>query len=136
MSRTYSTANLSDLRLAAQAIAHDLPERCVILLSGPMAAGKTTFVRMIVEHMGGQAEASSPTFAIHQSYVTEKKLIDHFDLYRLETPEEVETSGLWDLLAQAEPRWIFIEWPERIDAQWISWPKTTCVFQVGAIRLT
>ena len=94
----------------------------LILLSGPMGAGKTEFVKTISKKMG-LSEVSSPTFAIHQNYRSSRYNIQHVDLYRLETEDEVESSGFWDLFAENDGM-IVVEWPERvpIDHFPLNWP--------------
>ena len=69
-----------------------------MLLSGPLGAGKTAFVRGLAEALGGDpAAVSSPTFTIVQEY-SGRVLLEHIDLYRL-TPVEVDDLGLDDLMA-------------------------------------
>ena len=86
--------------------------RRAILLSGPMGAGKTTFVREFTRALGSEDEASSPTYALHHRYVTAQGPVDHFDLFRLEDAEALESAGFWDLLADSSLA--LIEWPERL----------------------
>ena len=81
----------------------------VVLIDGPLGAGKTAFVRGMAEGLGGDpAEVSSPTFTILQQYRA-RPVLYHADLYRL-TPAEVadlglEETGLDGVLA--------VEWPDR-----------------------
>lgn len=119
--QVWPKSTLPELRAAAQDIARLLPPRCTVLLDGEMGVGKTTFVRMLAEACGNN-EASSPTFAIHQTYlVSGNGRIEHFDLYRLNGEDEIETSGLWDVLAsEHSQQWVLIEWPQRIDPSWLS----------------
>lgn len=107
--------------------------RVAILLSGPMGVGKTELSRAIAGHAIGSCEAaddpSSPTFAIHNRYRLGEKLIDHFDLYRIEGEEDLESTGFWDLMAEAGDRLALIEWPERfawqdLPADWAVWRAT------------
>lgn len=83
-----------------------------VLLKGDLAAGKTTFVQKFCESYNLKG-ATSPTFSLHQVYQNEKIKIDHFDLYRLATTDEMETSGLWEVLSGLAGL-VFIEWPSRI----------------------
>lgn len=93
------------------------PKTC-FLLKGDLAAGKTTFVSQFAEsyQMTGVA---SPTFALHHVYSSRDLTIDHFDLYRTQNSEEVDTSGVWEVLAKPK-NLVFIEWPERIDSDDVS----------------
>lgn len=105
-------ANLEDLRHWADEIAKTFKNKQIVLLSGPMGAGKTQLVKFFVQSYGGQ-EVSSPTFSIHHHYHTPRGPIEHFDLYRLENEDELESTGFWDFFANGEGL-IFIEWAERI----------------------
>lgn len=63
----------------------------IIGLCGDLGAGKTTFTRGLFEGLGGHEEiVHSPTFTLLQQYPTPKGLIHHFDLYRLEKPQDFE----------------------------------------------
>ena len=93
-------------------IKNQLSLRVCILLQGDLAAGKTTFVQRFCQTYNITGVVS-PTFSLHQVYQNEKIKIDHFDLYRLSASEEIETSGIWDVLAEPAGL-VFIEWPGRI----------------------
>jgi len=81
----------------------------VVLLSGGLGAGKTAFVRGLVQGLGGnQDQVSSPTFTIIQEYDA-RVPVHHVDLYRL-TPVETDDLGLDELMSGAV---LAIEWPER-----------------------
>lgn len=85
----------------------------IILLSGDLASGKTTWVSQFCREMGLEY-VQSPTYAIHQRYQNREISIDHFDLYRLETEDELQAAGLYDLLDEPAD-YKMIEWPERIN---------------------
>ena len=86
----------------------------VICLKGPLGAGKTTLVRACLEHLvGSPVDVVSPTFTLCQQYDTPRGLVYHYDLYRLEQPEELEELGLIDFLSESIS---FIEWPEVAEA--------------------
>jgi tRNA threonylcarbamoyladenosine biosynthesis protein TsaE len=81
----------------------------VVLLEGPLGAGKTAFARGLAEGLGCDGEdVSSPTFTIVQEYRGRLRL-QHVDLYRL-GPEEVDDLALEDLL---EGSVMAVEWPDR-----------------------
>jgi tRNA threonylcarbamoyladenosine biosynthesis protein TsaE len=84
---------------------------CVVALSGPLGAGKTTLVRAILRARGHTGVVRSPTYSLVESYAVPGVMIHHFDLYRLADPGELEYTGLRDLLAPAAA--CLIEWPER-----------------------
>ena len=91
----------------------------VIALEGGLGAGKTTLARGILEALGLQEEAPSPSFAIVQPYdIPDVRLpVAHVDLYRLDGPEEVEELGLDDYLADSL---LIVEWPDRLGEE--AWP--------------
>ena len=85
----------------------------VIGLSGPLGAGKTTLARGLIATLTGVKEAPSPTFALVETYETPTFSLWHFDLYRLEKPEEAWELGLEEAFGSGAA---LIEWPERIAA--------------------
>jgi tRNA threonylcarbamoyladenosine biosynthesis protein TsaE len=94
-------------RLAAVAAPGD-----VLALRGDLGSGKTSFARAFIRALGDpQEEVPSPTFSLVQTYDTTRGTIWHFDLYRLQRPEEVLELGLEDALADGI---VLIEWPDRL----------------------
>ena len=91
----------------------------VIALEGGLGAGKTTLARGILEGLGLEGEAPSPSFAIVQPYdVPEVKLpVAHVDLYRLDHAEEAEELALDDYLMDSL---LIVEWPDRLGPD--AWP--------------
>lgn len=85
----------------------------VITLEGGLGAGKTTLARGLLEALGLEGEAPSPSFAIVQPYdVPEVRLpVAHVDLYRLDGPDELEELALGDYLMDSL---LIIEWPDRL----------------------
>lgn len=84
----------------------------VITLKGALGAGKTTFARGFIQRLAGiDEEVVSPTFTLVQTYETQRGIIWHFDLYRLEVPDDVLELGLEDAQAGGIT---LIEWPERL----------------------
>lgn len=116
---TVQFKSLSETKKWVVEFAKTLRRGDLLLLRGPMGAGKTQVVRWLVEALGGDA-VSSPTFAIHQSYTTSSFTVDHMDLYRLESRVEFDSAGLWDFVNDFETV-LVIEWPERVPSEW--WPK-------------
>ena len=83
----------------------------VIGLRGELGAGKTTLVRGFLRALGVPGTVRSPTFTLLESYSAGPLEIAHLDLYRLQSPQEIEALGVRELL---EPGRVFlIEWPER-----------------------
>jgi tRNA threonylcarbamoyladenosine biosynthesis protein TsaE len=85
----------------------------VILFEGEMGAGKTTFIKVLVEEMGTQDEISSPTFSIVNEYDTEHGKVYHFDMYRIKSEEEAMDFGIEEYLYSG--KYCFIEWPSKVE---------------------
>lgn len=85
----------------------------VLCLSGDLGAGKTTLARGLIKTAAGAAEAPSPTYTFVETYETDRFMLWHFDLYRLERPEDVWELGFEEALEDGA---VLIEWPERIGA--------------------
>ncbi|MHA6698134.1 tRNA (adenosine(37)-N6)-threonylcarbamoyltransferase complex ATPase subunit type 1 TsaE [Chryseobacterium sp. A301] len=83
----------------------------VLLLKGNLGAGKTTFTKELVRQLGSPDSVSSPTYALVNTYQGSKLKIYHFDLYRLQSKEEVYDIGIEDYLEQPNTLCI-VEWPE------------------------
>lgn len=83
----------------------------IVYLKGPLGAGKTTWVRGFLHQMGHVGAVKSPTFTLVEPYAFGAQEVFHFDLYRLESPEEVEYIGLREYL---HPKaFCMFEWPEK-----------------------
>ena len=85
----------------------------VVGLKGELGAGKTTLARAILRAAAEDARliVPSPTFTLVEVYETPRGSFWHFDLYRLETPDQVFELGWEEALAEGIS---IIEWPERL----------------------
>jgi tRNA threonylcarbamoyladenosine biosynthesis protein TsaE len=85
----------------------------LVLLRGELGAGKTTLVKGIAEGFGAASEdeVTSPTFTLIHEYRGPQANLYHIDLYRIDTPRELETLGLDDLIADNSV--LLIEWGEK-----------------------
>lgn len=97
---------------ATRAFAHELagrlPHGALLLLDGPLGAGKTTLVAALVAALGGPERVSSPTYTLIHEYPTPKGPIVHVDAYRLGDPDVLEGFGLDEYLERAHL--VAVEW--------------------------
>ena len=91
----------------------------VIFLYGEMGVGKTTFIKYLIN--GFQkinrlklTEITSPTFNILNEYQINQLKINHYDLFRLKSPKELNNL---DLFSEASSSITLIEWPQIIKAK-------------------
>jgi len=86
----------------------------LVLLRGDLGAGKTTLVKGIAAAFDAAAEedVTSPTFTLVHEYRGPRAKLYHIDLYRVDTPRELETLGLDDLRAE-DSSILLIEWGEK-----------------------
>lgn len=85
-----------------------------ILLYGEIGVGKTTFTRLLINHISQtnrKIEVLSPTFNIVIEYFVNKINIRHFDLYRLKKVQDINNIGLFENINQSLT---IIEWPEKL----------------------
>ena len=98
----------------------------VICLSGELGAGKTALARGIALGWGSQYRVTSPTFTLINEYPRESdgRILYHMDSYRLESEDDVLTTGVEDILLDGQT--VIIEWPEQLktflpaDRLWVS----------------
>lgn len=83
----------------------------VLTFTGEIGVGKTSFIRALLRALGVSALIKSPTFSLIESYNCEKFQINHFDLYRLALPEELEYIGFREYFTNNTI--CCIEWPEK-----------------------
>ncbi|KUP97889.1 tRNA (adenosine(37)-N6)-threonylcarbamoyltransferase complex ATPase subunit type 1 TsaE [Thermobifida cellulosilytica] len=115
---TVTVATDTAMRALGSAIAAEVRAGDLILLSGPLGAGKTTFTQGLAQGMGVRGPVTSPTFAIartHPSLVGGPDLV-HVDAYRLGGPEELDDLDLEAGLAESVT---VVEWGTGM-AEWLN----------------
>ncbi|MCO5267002.1 MAG: tRNA (adenosine(37)-N6)-threonylcarbamoyltransferase complex ATPase subunit type 1 TsaE [Lentimicrobium sp.] len=107
----FHCTDLLQLDEVASAIIRQYPNGRIFTLSGPMGAGKTTFIQAVCKVLQVKDIVNSPTFSIVNEYLTEEgKSVFHFDLYRLRKQEELMDIGYEDYFYSENI--CFVEWPE------------------------
>lgn len=105
-------ADAADTERLAARLAPILRSGDVIALAGELGAGKTCFARALIRTLGAAGEnVPSPTFTLAQMYEARDFDIWHFDLYRLEKPEDSIELGIDEAMTGAL---CLIEWPDRL----------------------
>lgn len=88
-----------------------LPPGAAVELHGDVGAGKTHFVRGLVEGWGGAVSATSPTFALVHEYDTPRGPVFHLDFYRAHSEQEIWSAAHDEL--DAPQGLVVIEWAGR-----------------------
>ena len=111
--REFTTHSAEETIAVGRALAPLLPPPKLVLLRGELGAGKTTLVKGIAEgfRAAREEDVTSPTFTLVHEYRGSQVNLYHIDLYRVDTPRELETLGLNDLMAQNSI--LLIEWGEK-----------------------
>ena len=96
-----------------RSLAPSLAPPKLVLLRGDLGAGKTTLVKGIARAFDAAQEedVTSPTFTLIHEYRGPRVNVYHVDLYRVDTPRQLETLGLDDLIAENSV--LLLEWGEK-----------------------
>ena len=113
VTRDITTNSAEETIAFGRTLAELLAPPKLVLLRGDLGAGKTTLVKGIAAAFEAAAEedVTSPTFTLVHEYRGPRADLYHIDLYRVDTPRELETLGLDDL--RSERSVLLIEWGEK-----------------------
>jgi tRNA threonylcarbamoyladenosine biosynthesis protein TsaE len=113
MTREITTQSAEETIAFGRTLAQLLAPPKIVLLRGDLGAGKTTLVKGIAEAFEAALaeEVTSPTFTLVHEYRGPLADLFHIDLYRVDTPRELETLGLDDLCSDRSI--LLIEWGEK-----------------------
>jgi len=108
--------NLKETLKLGEKLSQKLNPQSIVLLQGPIGAGKTSFVQGIAKGLSISEEITSPTFALSHHYNTGKIPLIHLDLYRLENLSSAREFFLSEEEEALQSKAILIiEWPELIE---------------------
>ena len=110
------TGNFSETQQLGQSLGALLQPGDVLLVSGDLGAGKTTFIQGLAAGMGVQAQVTSPTFTIIHEYQGSSFPLYHIDAYRLERADEINELGLEEYFYGDGVT--AVEWAEKIK-EWL-----------------
>ena len=107
--------NIEEMQSFAKEFGKSLKGGEVILLNGDLGAGKTTFVRFVLESLGVDEPVSSPSFTIMKNYANKDFKFYQFDMYRIENIDETYEFGFEEYIQNSTDSVVFIEWAERVE---------------------
>lgn len=108
----YRTHSESETETVGEALATTLSPGTVIAFTGDLGAGKTAFTRGLARGLGISERVTSPTFTIVNEYEGGRLPLFHFDMYRLESSEELFDIGWEDYLRRGGV--CAVEWSEKV----------------------
>ncbi len=105
--------SVAQTEAAGETLGKRLKNGSVLAFFGGMGVGKTALTRGIVRGLGSADPVSSPTFSIVNTYKGKEGNIHHFDMYRITSPEDLESTGYYDYLDGKSI--LLIEWSENVE---------------------
>lgn len=108
----YIFPNENEVAEFGRKLADDLKPGDIIALIGELGTGKTTLTKYIAEGLGITDKVTSPTFTIVSEYHSGKLPLFHFDVYRLENPEDIFEAGIEEYFSRGGIS--VIEWADMI----------------------
>ena len=108
--------------------AHFLREKDVVVLTGALGGGKTTFIKGVLEGLGFKRRVLSPSFTLIRHYRVRSRDVFHIDLYRLDNHPQIFGLGIEEHL-YAPGSITLIEWGEKIEELLPSYIKIAFFYQ-------
>ncbi len=109
----YNSNSVEETINIAEKFADELKIGDVILYTGEMGAGKTHFTKGIAKHFGIEKGVSSPTFALVNEYIGNEVNVFHFDLFRINTYDDLYAIGFFDYFDRGGI--LAVEWSDNIN---------------------
>ena len=104
---------IEEIERAAREFIDSMGDDRIFLFEGEMGAGKTTLIAEICRQLGASDDFGSPTFSLVNEYAdSQGNPIYHFDLYRIENPQEALDMGAEEYFNSGEL--CLVEWPDRL----------------------
>ena len=115
MTYTFLTRSPAETIALGRCIGERLRGGDCLAYVGGLGAGKTTMTRGIAVGMGLEDEVTSPTFALVNEYRGRGLSLCHFDMYRITSSADLETTGFYDYMD--EDTVLAVEWSENISGE-------------------
>lgn len=127
--KIFITNSESETQKIGEVIAAGFKKGGLILLSGDLGSGKTTFVKGLATGLGIKKRVISPTYIIHRSYISPSLTLNHLDLFRLSESSKAEELGIEDLICPDSIT--VIEWPEKLETYFKKFKLVTPVIKMS-----
>ena len=113
--KEFISKSLQETDEIAKQVIELVPLNSIVCLNGDLGAGKTTFTKSFAKYLRIKDIITSPTFTILNEYETEDLKLYHFDMYRIETEEELAELGFDDIFnfQTDENCYILVEWSSK-----------------------
>ncbi len=108
----YHTDSEKETEAVGKAVAALLKDGDLLALYGEMGSGKTAFTRGLVSVLVPGARVTSPTYALLNVYTDGERTVNHFDLYRVSSEDDLLSVGFWDLVGKGVT---VLEWSENAE---------------------